>query len=131
MKYIVTVNDKSYEVEVERGVAQVLSVAAAASPAPAVAPVAPAVAVAAAPVATAQSATATVAGEVISSPMPGVILSIKATVGDKVKRGDVLLTLEAMKMENEITATKDGTVAQLLAAKGATVSTGTPLVVIQ
>lgn len=130
MKYIVTVNDKSYEVEVERGAAQVLSVAAAASPAPVVAPVAPAVAVAAAPVA-ATSATATVSGEVISSPMPGVIIQIKAAVGDKVKRGDVLLTLEAMKMENEITATKDGTVAQFLAAKGATVSTGTPLVVIQ
>lgn len=129
MKYIVTVNEKSYEVEVERGVAQVLSVVAA-STAVIAAPVAFAVPVAAAPVA-AQNTPSIVSGEIVSSPMPGVIIQIIAAVGDKVKRGDVLLTLEAMKMENEITATKDGTVAQFLAAKGATVSTGTPLVVIQ
>ena len=70
------------------------------------------------------------AGEVITSPMPGNILKINVTQGQKVNEGDVLIVLEAMKMENEISATKSGTVAQINVTKGAVVETGTPLVVI-
>jgi biotin carboxyl carrier protein len=129
MKYIVTLNEKNYEVEVEKGVAQVLSVNAApkGSAAPVAAPAAP-VAAPAAPVA----APATPAeGEIVAAPMPGTIISIAKNPGDSVKRGDTLLVLEAMKMENEIAAPRDGVVAQVLTAKGANVSTGTPLVTIK
>ena len=62
--------------------------------------------------------------------MPGNILKINVTQGQKVNEGDVLIVLEAMKMENEISATKSGTVAQISVTKGAVVETGTPLVVI-
>ena len=70
------------------------------------------------------------AGEVVKSPMPGNILKINVAQGQKVNEGDVLIVLEAMKMENEIVATKSGTVAQIVTAKGAVVETGAPLVVI-
>lgn len=62
--------------------------------------------------------------------MPGNVLKINVTQGQTVKEGDVLVVLEAMKMENEITSTKSGVVAQIVAAKGAVVETGSPLVVI-
>ena len=83
---------------------------------------------AAAPAAPAGAALA--AGEVVKSPMPGNILKINVSQGQKVNEGDVLIVLEAMKMENEIVATKSGTVAQIVTAKGAVVETGAPLVVI-
>ena len=70
------------------------------------------------------------AGEVVKSPMPGNILKINVSAGQKVNEGDVLIVLEAMKMENEITATKAGTVAQVAVTKGQVVETGSPLVVI-
>ena len=70
------------------------------------------------------------AGEPVNAPMPGNILKVNVTNGQAVKAGDVLCVLEAMKMENEIMAPKDGTVTQVLVAKGATVDTGAPLVVI-
>ena len=66
----------------------------------------------------------------IKSPLPGVILEIKVKEGDTVKRGQTLLVLEAMKMENEIAAPKDGTVVQIATSKGAVVETGTPLIVL-
>ena len=66
----------------------------------------------------------------IKSPLPGVILDIKVKEGDAVKRGQTLLILEAMKMENEIAAPKDGTVVQIATSKGAVVETGTPLIVL-
>ena len=62
--------------------------------------------------------------------MPGNVLKINVAQGQTVKEGDVLLVLEAMKMENDITATKSGTVAQIVVAKGAVVETGSALVVI-
>ena len=62
--------------------------------------------------------------------MPGTILAVNVSNGAAVKKGDVLFILEAMKMENEIVAPKDGTVAQIVAAKGATVESGAPLVVL-
>ncbi len=133
MKYKVTLNNRTYEVEVEEGKAMLVDeyeayAPAAPAPAAAPAPVAAAPAPAAAPAAPAGAALA--AGEVVKSPMPGNILKINVAQGQKVEEGDVLLVLEAMKMENEIVATKSGTVAQIVAAKGAVVETGAPLVVI-
>ena len=136
MKYIVTVNDKNYEVEVEQGVAQVLSVSAAQVM---VAPVGGAPAAVAAPVATSAAApTATAApapapagaGEPLPSPMPGTIINVVKKVGDTVAPGDVVVLLEAMKMENEIVAVHAGKISQVLVSKGTVVTTGEPLVMI-
>lgn len=136
MKYKVTLNKRVYEVEVEEGSAMLVdeyelaAPAAPAAPAPAApAPVAAAAPAAAAPAA-APAAAGLAAGTVVEAPMPGNVLKINVAQGQTVKEGDVLLVLEAMKMENEITATKSGTVAQIVTAKGAVVETGSPLVVI-
>lgn len=132
MKYKVTLNNRTYEVEVEEGKAMLIDEYEAYAPAAPV-PVAAAAPVAAAPAAAAPAAGAgasLAAGELVKSPMPGNILKINVTQGQKVSEGDVLLVLEAMKMENEIVATKSGTVAQIVTAKGAVVETGAPLVVI-
>ena len=127
MKYKVTLNNRTYEVEVEAGQAMLVDEYEAYAPAPAAAP-AP---IAAAPAAASVSAApALAAGEVVKSPMPGNILKINVTVGQKVNEGDTLLVREAMKMENEIAAPKAGTVAQIIVSKGAVVETGAPLVVI-
>ena len=138
MKYIVTINDKSYEIEVEKGVAEVLNVKAAEQttaqvqnppePQKSAPEAAPAPAPQAPTAVTAQHTSAS--GELILSPMPGVIVSVVKSVGDKVKKGDTLVVLEAMKMENEITSTVDGEVSQILTSKGAAVNSGDPLVVI-
>ena len=131
MKYKVTLNNRVYEVEVEAGEAMLVDeyeALAPAAPAPVVA--AAPVAVAAAPAPAAPAAAALAAGEAVKSPMPGNILKINVSQGQKVNEGDVLLILEAMKMENEVTATKAGTVAQIAVTKGQVVETGTPLVVI-
>ncbi len=130
MKYKVTLNGKTYEVEVEKGKAILLDEYEALAPAPAAAPVA-AAAPAAAPVAAAPAAPVNLAaGETVAAPMPGNILRIDVNQGDVVKSGQVLVILEAMKMENEIVAPKDGTVAQVVTSKGAVVDTGAPLVII-
>ena len=97
-----------------------------AAAAPAAAPVA-AAAPAAAP---APAAASLAAGEVVAAPMPGNILKVNVSQGAAVKSGDILVVLEAMKMENEILAPRDGTVAQVAVNVGATVDTGTPLVVL-
>jgi biotin carboxyl carrier protein len=62
--------------------------------------------------------------------MPGSILEVKVNVGDNVNEGDVLVVLEAMKMENELTASQSGTVGQVLVKKGDTVNSGDPLIVL-
>ena len=134
MKYKVTLNNRVYEVEVEQGEAMLVdeyelkapAAAAPAAPAAAAAPVA--AAAPAAPAAPAGGALA--AGAVVKSPMPGNVLKINVTPGQKVNEGDVLLILEAMKMENEVVSTKTGTVAQIVVDKGAVVETDSPLVVI-
>ncbi len=129
MKYKVTLNGKTYEVEVEKGKAILLDEYEALAPAPAAAPVA--AAPAAAPVAAAPAAPVNLAaGETVAAPMPGNILRIDVNQGDTVKEGQILVILEAMKMENEIVAPKDGTVAQIVTSKGAVVDTGAPLVII-
>ena len=132
MKYKVTLNKRTYEVEVEQGEAMLIDEYEAFAPAPAAAPAAvpaPAAAPAAAP-APAPAAASLAAGEVVKSPMPGNILKINVTQGQAVKEGDVLIVLEAMKMENEITAPKSGSIAQIAVSKGQVVETGSPLVVI-
>ena len=134
MKYKVTLNNRVYEVEVEQGEAMLVdeyelkapAAAAPAAPAAAAAPVA--AAAPAAPAAPAGGALA--AGEVVKSPMPGNVLKINVTPGQKVNEGDVLLILEAMNMENDVVSPKTGTVAQIVVDKGAVVETGSPLVVI-
>ena len=130
MKYKVTLNGRTYEVEVEVGKAMPLSEYEAIAPAPA-APAAP-TAAPAAPAAPAAAAAPVVtgSGEAVNAPMPGNILKVNVKTGDAVKSGTVLVVLEAMKMENEIMAPKDGTVTQVLVSKGSTVDTGAPLVVI-
>ena len=132
MKYKVTLNGRTYEVEVEAGKAMLLDEYEAVVPsAPAAAPAAVAAAPVAAPAAApAPAAAAPVAGEAVVAPMPGTILKVNVTAGQAVKEGDLLVVLEAMKMENEIFAPKAGTVAQVLVNKGSSVDTGATLVVI-
>ncbi len=129
MKYKVTLNGKTYEVEVEHGKAVLLDEYEALAPAPASAEPAPVAqqTVAAAP---APAPVNLAAGETVAAPMPGNIIRVDIKEGDKVKAGQVLVILEAMKMENEIVAPKDGTVAQIVTSKGAVVETGSPLVII-
>lgn len=125
MKYVVNLNGKNYEVEVNECEAVVTSVTDAVA-APVAAPVAPAPAAApaAAPVAASADGTKVVA------PMPGAILSVNVSVGASVKAGQVIMVLEAMKMENDIVAPCDGVVKQLVVSKGATVNTDDVLAVI-
>ena len=133
MKYKITLKGTTYEVEVEKGEAMILDEYEAKSPVPP-APVAAApVAVAAAPVAAAPAAAApatVAAGTPVTSPLPGNIFAIKVKEGDAVKAGDVLIVIEAMKMENEVCAPSDGVVKQIVVSKGALVATGDTLVVI-
>ena len=114
--YRVTVNGTAYEIELEE--------LTGAAPAPAAATAAPAPA-------PAPAAAAPAGGEQVTSPMPGTILSINVAAGDAVKRGQVLMVLEAMKMENEIMCPCDGKIASVNTSKGASVESGTLLCVIQ
>ena len=127
MIYKVTLNGKIYEVEVEKGEAVLQAEYEAALPQSAravAATSAPAQTVAAAaPAAAPQSAGA----NSVTAPMPGTINAVKVTSGQQVKKGDVLFILEAMKMENEIYADKDGKIGQVFVQKGASVNTGAPL----
>ncbi len=132
MKYKVTLNGRTYEVEVEAGKAMLLDEYEAIVPtaAPVAAPAAAPAPVAAPAAAPAPAAAAPVAGDAVTAPMPGNILKVNVTAGQAVKEGDVLVVLEAMKMENEILAPKACTVKQVLVSKGATVDTGATLVVL-
>ena len=131
MKYKVTLNGRTYEIEVEAGKAMLLDEYEAIVPtAPAAVAAAPVAAAPAAPAAAPAAPAAPVAGEAVTAPMPGNILKVNVTAGQAVKEGDVLVILEAMKMENEIMAPKNGTVAQVLVQKGSTVDTGATLVVL-
>ena len=115
-KYRVTVNGTVYEIELEEltGAAPTPTAAPATAPAPA-----------------APAAAAPAGGEQVTSPMPGNILAVNVAAGDTVKRGQVLMVLEAMKMENEIMCPCDGRVVSVNTSKGATVESGTLLCVIQ
>ena len=106
-KYKVNVNGTAYEVEIEEITGAVSAPAAPAAPAPAG------------------------NGEVIAAPMPGNILAVNVQAGDAVKKGQVLMVLEAMKMENEIICPRDGVVASVSVTKGSTVETGAALCAIR
>ncbi len=131
MKYKVTLNGRTYEVEVEAGKAMLLAEYEAIAPAaPAAAPAA-AAPVAAAPAAPAAAApVVTGAGEAVKAPMPGTILKVNVNQGDKVTAGQVLVVLEAMKMENEILAPRAGTITQVVTSKGSNVDTGAVLLML-
>ena len=125
----ITINGTSYDVQVEEvGASEVSS--APVAPAPAAAPVpaaAPASAPKAAEPAPAPAAAPAAGAEVISAPMPGTIVSVNVNAGDNVKKGDVLVILEAMKMENDIVAPEDGTIASINVANGDAVESGAVL----
>ena len=106
-RFNITVNGKAYDVQVE----EVGGAAAPAAPAAAAAP--------------AEGA------ETINAPMPGNVLNVMVKAGDKVAKGDVLLILEAMKMENEIMAPHDGTILGVHVTKGESVDSGKLLVSMQ
>lgn len=147
MKYVATINGKKYEVEVEKleayksldrnGVAAptapVLPASApvqrpaAPAPAPVAAAPAPAPAPAAAP---APKAAAPAGATTVEAPMPGKILNIKVSEGQAVKFGEVVVIMEAMKMETEIVAPADGTVSKILVKAGDSVDTGAALVAL-
>lgn len=129
-KYNIVVNGTAYQVEVDE-VGGAASPSVASAPV-ASAPVAPApVASAPAPAAPAPAAAPSAGAQVISSPMPGTVLDVKVSPGQAVKSGDVLIILEAMKMENEIMAPSDGTVDTVPVAKGAAVNSGDVLVTLK
>lgn len=145
MKYVATINGKKYEVEVEKleayksldrnGVAApaapVLPASAPvqrpAAPAPAPVAAAPAPAPAAAP---APKVAAPAGATTVEAPMPGKILNIKVSEGQAVKFGEVVVIMEAMKMETEIVAPADGTVSKILVKAGDSVDTGAALVAL-
>ena len=123
-KYNIIVNGTAYAVEVEEAGASAAAPAAAPAPVPAAAPAAakeeaPAPAPAAAP-----SAAPSAGAKTVECPMPGTILDIRVKPGDAVKAGDVLLILEAMKMENEIIAPNAGTIDTIQVSKGSSVNAG-------
>lgn len=124
--YTITVNGNTYDVTVEEG-ARAVQAATPVAAAP-VKPAAPAPAPAPAPKAAETPVSAAPSGSngnvKVSSPMPGKIVSVKASVGQAVKQGDVLLILEAMKMENEIVSPQDGTVASINVSAGQSVEAG-------
>lgn len=132
MIYKVTLNGKVYEVEVEKGEAVIQAEYEAALPAapaaPAAAPAAPvSAAPAPAPAAPASAPAAQAGANAVLSPLPGNINEVRFSAGQTVKAGDVVIILEAMKMENEIVAPKAGTLTKIHVQKGAVVNTGDPL----
>ena len=127
MKYELTLNGRRYTVEVE--LTEPMKAAEFGSYMPA--PAAALVAAPAAPVTVSAAPAVAGDGTCVAAPMPGNILKVNVVSGQAVKAGDVLVVLEAMKMENDIMAPQDGTITQVLVEKGATVETGAPLVFIK
>ena len=142
MKYVATINGKKYEVEVEKLEAYKSldrnGVAAPAAPvlpasAPVQRPAAPAPVAAApapAPAPAPAAAPAPAGATTVEAPMPGKILNIKVSEGQAVKFGEVVVIMEAMKMETEIVAPADGTVSKILVKAGDSVDTGAALVAL-
>lgn len=120
-KFFVKVNGVGYDVEIEEVAGNGVQMPVQQTPAPAPA-------VAQKPV---QAAPAPAAGEAVKAPLPGTVLDIRVSAGQSVKSGDIMLVLEAMKMENEILAPRDGVVAGVSAVKGASVNTGDILVTLK
>ena len=116
-KYVITVNGNKYEVEVEE----------AGSVASKTAPVAKEVA----PTTPKAASKASSGGQKVTAPMPGNILKVAVNAGDIVKKGQLLLQFEAMKMENDLTSPVDGTIAEVKAVAGNTMAAGDLLIVIE
>lgn len=148
MKYVVTINGKRYDVEVQKvnaynpltleevrsGNIPSTAPVQASAPAPVQAAPTPAPTPAPAPVqaaAPAPAASASAGSNVVTSPMPGNILGVKVAVGDSVKAGQVVIILEAMKMENEIVAQADGVVESIAVKQGDVVETEQTLIVLK
>lgn len=136
MKYIATLNGKKYEVELERVEdyraltrEEIANPNAVIAPAPVQA--APAAPVQAAPAAPAPAATPAAGESSVVSPLPGTVLDVKVKAGDAVKFGQVVVVLEAMKMETEVVASADGTVDSVLVKAGDAVDTDATLVVLK
>ena len=120
--YRITVNGTAYDVAVEElGASAALATPSVAAP----------VAAPAAPAPAAPAASGEAGSIVVSAPMPGKILNVKANVGASVKKGDVVLILEAMKMENEVVAPEDGTIASINVAAGDSVEAGDTLATLK
>ena len=120
-RFNVTVNGKAYDVAVE----EITDGSAPAVAAPVAAPAAPA------PTPAPAAAPAAGAGESVTAPMPGTILDVKANVGDTVTRGQVIMIVEAMKMEIDIVARCDGYITSIIAKKNDTVISGDVLATVQ
>ncbi|MBR4456463.1 MAG: biotin/lipoyl-binding protein [Solobacterium sp.] len=131
MKYVVTLNGKKYEVEVEKGEATAVYAGPAEAVSAAPAPAAPAAAAAPEAAPAPAPAAAAGAGDPVKSPMPGTILDVRVSVGQTVKEGDILFILEAMKMENEIVAPRNGSITSITVAKGTAVQTDQVIATIQ
>lgn len=124
-KFNITVNGNSYEVEVEEIKDGVVS-----APRPQVASAPAQAAPKAAPAPAKKAPAPSAGGDGVKAPMPGTILDIKVSEGQEVKSGQVLVILEAMKMENELVAPKDGVVQSINVSKGASVNSGDVLITI-
>jgi len=109
MKYTVTLNGSKYDVEIERADAPKQE----------------------APVSTAKKETSASDEDIVTAPIPGTVYEIKVSVGQQVKRGQTLIILEAMKMENEILAARDAVVQSISVSKGASVNTGDMLLTLK
>lgn len=131
MIYTVQINEKEYEVEVERGKATLHKTTQILVEQPAAAKTAAPAQNASAPAAVVPSQPAPGAGNPVVAPMPGVIQDVKVSVGQTVAKGQILLILEAMKMENEIFAPAAGVITQIQVSKGASVATNDVLLTIQ
>ncbi|MBP5605231.1 MAG: biotin/lipoyl-binding protein [Ruminiclostridium sp.] len=118
-RYNITVNGNAYDVSVEE------LEAGAEAPAAAAAPAAPAK-----PAAKKSAPAGTQGGIKVEAPMPGTVVDVKVKVGDKVKNGDDIAIVEAMKMENAIPSPSDGTIASINVQKGDSVNTGTVIATI-
>lgn len=131
-RFCITVNGKSFDVEVEEIRGGAAPAARPAAPAPRTVNPAPVSAPAAKPVpapapAAAASAGPAMSGEVVATPLPGSVLRVLKKQGDAVKAGDVIVVVEAMKMENEIVSPRDGVIADMRATQGMSVQTGDSL----
>jgi glutaconyl-CoA/methylmalonyl-CoA decarboxylase subunit gamma len=125
-QYRVTVDGRAFDVTVEEvgGSPRATALAPVAAPAVAPTPAAPAVT----PTPAAPAGPTIASPDLMRSPLPGKLLRIDVKPGARVKRGDVLLVIEAMKMENEVMAPRDATIAEVHVTVGQTVNTGDPLV---